>query len=139
VLHQLGRGVRKDAAAALDWCRKAAAGGDANAQYDLGLLHLAGDGVPHDEAEAVRLFQAAARQRHALACYNLGILYATGQGVARDDGAAHVWLSVAAESAEPAVVEPARRGLAQVMARLGTAGIAAARRRRAELLPGGAS
>ena len=46
------------------WNQKAAQG-DAEAQYNLGLMYDKGEGVPEDDAEAVRWYQKAAAQGNA--------------------------------------------------------------------------
>ena len=53
-------------------------GGDASAQYDLGLRYATGEGVPQDDSEAVTWYRLAAEQGHALAQATLGHMYATG-------------------------------------------------------------
>ena len=79
----------------------AAEGGDAEAQYTLGLVYATGRGAPQDGAEAVRWFRLAAEQGHALAQaaievmatergdasaqYTLGLMYANGESIPQDD------------------------------------------------------
>ena len=46
----------------LDTVRQAADQGDADAQYNLGLMYANGEGVPEDDAEAVRWYRLAADQ-----------------------------------------------------------------------------
>ncbi len=58
--------------------------GDAEAQFNLGILHDTGQGVPQSYPEAVRWYLMASDQGHATAQYNLGLLYFEGKGVARD-------------------------------------------------------
>ena len=62
-----GMGCPKDYAEAVKWYRKAAEQGDAEAQFNLGLMYADGEGVPKDYAEAVKWYRKAAEQ-----CSNLG-------------------------------------------------------------------
>ena len=45
-----GQGVPQDYAEAVTWYRKAAEQGDADAQYNLGVMYAKGQGVPQDYA-----------------------------------------------------------------------------------------
>ena len=65
----------------LDTVRQAADQGDAEAQYNLGVIYNNGEGVPKDDAEAVRWFQLAAEQGYAKAQFELGYKYRWGHGV----------------------------------------------------------
>jgi hypothetical protein len=65
-------------AEAVAYYRKAVALGNADAQYDLGVLHAAGEGVAKDEAEARRLIGLAAAQGHPAAVHALAQAYLTG-------------------------------------------------------------
>ena len=66
-MYDYGRGVAKDYAEAVRWYRKAAEQGNANAQYNLGLMYEEGLGVAKDGAEAMRWFRKAAEQGYAKA------------------------------------------------------------------------
>ncbi|WP_148132454.1 tetratricopeptide repeat protein, partial [Neisseria sp. HMSC074B07] len=68
-------------AQAVQWYRKAAEQGLADAQYNLGMMYANGQGVRQDYAEAVRWFRKTAEQGLAEAQYNLGLAYEQGQGV----------------------------------------------------------
>jgi TPR repeat protein len=94
-----GNSPEKDAspAAYIETMRKAAEAGDADAQYDLGLMYHDGEGVPEDYVEAVKWFRKAAEQGHAAAQFYLGIAYHGGVGVPKDDAEAVKWLRKAAE------------------------------------------
>ena len=81
---------------ALQQLRTLATGGDAAAQYNLGLIYEEGSGVPRDYAEAVRWYRKAADQGLANAQYNLGYIYAGGQGVPQDYAEAMRWYRLAA-------------------------------------------
>ena len=71
-----GRGVAKNVREAVVWTRKAADGGLADAQCQMGLFYMIGIGVDLDEDKAVEWLNKAAAQNHAQAQYNLGIYYA---------------------------------------------------------------
>lgn len=79
---------------------QAAESGDADAQFEMGVLHQYGRGVTQDFSEAVRLYRKAAEQGHLGAQSNLGILYASGQGVPRDYSEAMKWFTMAAEQGD---------------------------------------
>ena len=81
----------------IDALRVRAEAGDAEAQFNLGVLYNNGDGVPQDDAEAVRWYRLAADQGYADAQYNLGVMYATGEGVPQDDAEALRWYRLAAD------------------------------------------
>src|SRR5271170_5476193 len=78
-----------------EW-RPLADGGDAVAQYNLGLLYLDGHGVPQSSAEAANWFRRAAEQDYTQAQHNLGAMYGSGQGVKRDYIQAYKWLNLCA-------------------------------------------
>ena len=71
-----GRGVKKDVREAVVWTRKAADGGLADAQCQMGLFYMTGIGVDCDEGKSVEWLKKAAAQNHAQAQYNFGIYYA---------------------------------------------------------------
>ena len=50
----------KNAAEAVKWYRKAAEQGDAEAQYNLGVMYDKGEGVPKNNVEAYKWFNLAA-------------------------------------------------------------------------------
>ncbi len=76
----------------------AAAAGDAEAQYRLGLCHVHGWGTPVNADRAVEWLRRAAEQGHAGAADSLGVRYATGQGVPQDDRTAVLWFRRAARA-----------------------------------------
>ena len=65
----------------VDSLKAAAEQGDADAQFNLGLMYDAGEGVPQNYTEAARWFRMAAEQGFADAQLNLGYMYDTGRGV----------------------------------------------------------
>jgi hypothetical protein len=76
--------------------RLAAAQGNADAQFNLGLCYRLGEVVRKDDAEAVRWFRLAAAQGGALAQCNLGFSHYLGEGVEKDDVEAVRWFELAA-------------------------------------------
>ena len=65
--------------------------GDAQAQFNLGLMYDKGQGVKQDDVEAVKWYRKAAEQGLAQAQLNLGNMYRTGEGVKQDDVEAVKW------------------------------------------------
>ena len=78
-----------------DLFRQAAEQGNADAQFNLGVMYANGRGVLKDDAEAARWYRMAAEQGHAGAQSNLGVRYAIGSGVLKDATLAHMWLNIA--------------------------------------------
>ena len=76
--------------------QKAAAQGNADAQYMLGLAYATGEGVPKDAVYAIEWYQKAAAQGNVAAQYMLGLVYATGKGVPKDAAVAASWYTKAA-------------------------------------------
>ena len=90
----------KDASPAddIETLRKAAEQGNADAQYNLGVMYDEGTGgVPKDHAEALKWFRKAAEQGHAQAQFDLVVPYAFGFGVPKDYAEAFKWFRKAAE------------------------------------------
>ena len=71
-------------------------GGDARAQYDLGLMYDKGQGVPQSDVEAMHWYERAAEQGEPRAQYNLGLMHLNGQGVPPDLVKAYYWISLSA-------------------------------------------
>ncbi len=90
-------GIAKDYYKAVEYYRKAAEQGFADAQCNLGLCYEAGQGVAKDHAEAMKWYRKAAEQGHAWAQNNLGSCYYNGEGVAKDYAEAVKWYRKAAE------------------------------------------
>lgn len=82
--------------AAFPYCERAAAGGSATAQYDLGRIYENGEGVSEDKVAAVRWYRLAAVQGVARAQFNLGYMYRSGEGVSADEVEALGWYRLAA-------------------------------------------
>jgi len=93
---------RGDYAAALREWRPLAKQGNANAQYNLGIMYNNGRGVPQDYAEAVKWYRKAAEQGMAEAQVNLGVMYMyyNGHGVPQDLAEAVKWNRMAAEQGD---------------------------------------
>ncbi|MEH8027640.1 tetratricopeptide repeat protein [Gallibacterium anatis] len=66
---------KKDFATALKLWQSLAEQGDANSQYNLGLMYSRGEGVKQDDAEAMKWWRKAAEQGLSIAQYNLGVGY----------------------------------------------------------------
>ncbi len=88
--------LRGNYATALSELRPLAEQGNADAQYNLGLMYDKGHGVPQDYGQARQWYEKAAAQGNAMAQYNLGVLYRNGQGVPQDLVQAHKWLNLSA-------------------------------------------
>ncbi|MBI5252078.1 MAG: sel1 repeat family protein [Desulfomonile tiedjei] len=78
-----------------EFCQ-AAEEGDADAQFEMGVLYQYGRGVRQNLFEAVSLYCKAAEQGHIGAQSNLGVLYTLGLGIPRDYSQALYWFTKAA-------------------------------------------
>ena len=76
---------------------QAAERGNAQAQFNLGVMYATGQGVHQDYTEAVRWYRKAADQGYAEAQNNLGSMYYAGSGVHQDYAEAVRWYRKAAE------------------------------------------
>lgn len=90
--------------------------GNADAQYQLGLLYLTGKGTIQDFEEAAKWFTSAAEQNHAAAQYELGLLFHNGLGVDLDNEKSYMWLNLAAAAG----IEQAATARDKVMRSLST-------------------
>ena len=68
-----------------DGLKERAIEGDAEAQYELGMMYKYGLGVTQDREEAFYLLIKAAEQGHAMAQDNLGWTAFCGLGVVKDN------------------------------------------------------
>ena len=98
--YELGRGVPKDAARALEWYRKAAAAGFSEAQFNLGVLLFNGKDVPPNEKEAARWFIAAGQNGIFAAQKIMVKNYSTGRGVEKSPAQALAWDMLARRTLE---------------------------------------
>jgi TPR repeat protein len=81
---------------ALQWYTKAADGGNAEAQNELGFIYYSGKGVTRDLAKGAAYFVKAAQLNLPIAQYNAGLVYFSGNGVESVDLAkAYGWMSLA--------------------------------------------
>ncbi len=74
--------------------------GDADAQYNLGLMYENGKGVLQNDKTAVKWYRLAAKQGDADAQYNLGLMYENGKGVLQNDKTAVKWYRLAAKQGD---------------------------------------
>jgi len=79
--------------------------GDAQAQYNLGVMYDKGQGVPQDYKEAVKWYRLSAEQGNASAQHNLALMYAKGQGVPQDYVLAHMWWNICGSSGDEGCVK----------------------------------
>ncbi len=97
----LAAAQRGDFAMALKLWRPLAAKGDANAQFNLGVMYDHGHGVPQDYVEADNWYRLAAEQGNADAQTNLGSYFRLGgHGVPQDYKEAVRWYRLAAEQGD---------------------------------------
>ena len=87
----------KEQRKAFEEFRAAAAGGDADAQREMGRCYALGTGIAQDMVEAVKWYRKAAEQGDPEAQKDLGYCYASGEGVAKDHGEAVKWWRKAAD------------------------------------------
>ena len=124
-----------DYAAAAEAWRPLAEGGDAKAQFNLGLLYETGRGVAEDTAQAAAWYERAALQGVTQAQFNLALLHQTGRGVEKDGTEALYWLEVAARHGEGAEQAQAADAAARLAEILPAEDVDAARARAAEFAP----
>ena len=91
-----GANARGDYATVFKMYRPLAAEGDADAQYNLGLMYYNGRGVTQNYQEALRWFKLSAEQGLARGQYMLGAMYYIGGKVTQDDKEALKWWRLAA-------------------------------------------
>jgi TPR repeat protein len=95
--YYFGRGgFSQDYPKAYQSFRKAADLGNANAQYNLGIMSGDGVGILKNETAAVAWYRKAASQGHSGAQLNLGIHLSDGRGVPENDVEAVAWYRKAA-------------------------------------------
>ena len=91
--------------------RSLAEQGNAEAQFNLGLLYDRGHGVPKDKHEALRWYRRAATQGDTFAQNSLGDNYWEGTGVPKDDREAAWWWRLAADKG----IAPAQHSLGKML------------------------
>ncbi|MBO4821322.1 MAG: TonB family protein [Prevotella sp.] len=99
--HYGRNGKAKDDVKAVEWFRKAADQGGAEAQAQMGYMYLYGYGVNKDFAEALNWYRKAAEQDDASAQNQLGYMYLNGYGVNKDYAEALKWYRKAADKGLP--------------------------------------
>lgn len=72
--------------------------GNADAQFNLGLMYDSGRGVRQDYTKAVQWYRKAAEQGNAKAQYNLGLMYANGKGARQNLVIAKEWFGKACDN-----------------------------------------
>jgi TPR repeat protein len=82
---------------AIEWYRRAAERGDANAQNNIGFLYDKGLGVGQEYTQAALWYRKAAEQGNADAQNNIGLLYTKGLGVPQDYTEAMQWFRKASD------------------------------------------
>ena len=97
---EVGGGNIRTAEAGVAARRASAAQGDADAQFNLGVMYAEGYGVPQDYVEAGTWYRLAADQGDADAQFNLGVMYAEGYGVPQDYVEAGTWYRLAADQGD---------------------------------------
>ncbi|MGO9318396.1 MAG: tetratricopeptide repeat protein [Terracidiphilus sp.] len=85
-----------------------ATSGDAEAQYNLGILYNKGEGMPQDYTQAAVWYRKAAEQGLAPAQIALGASYEQGQGVPQDYAEAYFWYDLAASGKTSSAKEDAK-------------------------------
>lgn len=91
-------GLKRDPEKAAGLLTRAAALGNAEAQYYLSLLHTKAEGVEEDTDAAFTWMLAAAQQQYAPAQFELSRYYSRGIGTERNEESAVDWLERAAEN-----------------------------------------
>ena len=79
------------ASSEFDETMAAAKQGDADAQFNLGIMYDIGEGVPENNAEAVKWYRKAADQGLAKVQVNLGLMYNNGEGVPENHAEVVKW------------------------------------------------
>jgi S1-C subfamily serine protease len=92
--------LQKGYATALRELKPLAKQGDADAQFNLGVMYENGRGVPQNYKTAVKWYTLAAKQGNINAQFNLGSMYAQGLGVIQDYKTAMKWYTLAAKQGD---------------------------------------
>ena len=74
--------------------------GNADAQFNLGVMYDNGTGVLQNYKTAAKWYELSAKQGDISAQSNLGVMYEKGQGVLQDYVRAHMWFNIASISGE---------------------------------------
>jgi TPR repeat protein len=90
-------GVQNNYQKSVNWYRKAAEQGLAEAQYNLAGMYLEGQGVLKNNQEAIKWYRKAAEQGFIGAQFAVGAMYEDGQGVQQNYEEAAKWYRKVAE------------------------------------------
>lgn len=101
----IGKG---DFKAALVQLQPLAEQGNADAQFNLGLMYFNGTGVPQDDQLALKWFRLSADQGDAFAQFALGNMYYMGRGVTRNFVASYALGNLSAANLPSAFTAPAQ-------------------------------
>ena len=82
--------------------------GNADAQFNLGLMHFNGTGVPQEDQLALKWFRLSADQGDAFAQFALGNMYYMGRGVTRNFVASYALGNLAAANVPSSFTAPAQ-------------------------------
>lgn len=82
--------------------------GNADAQFNLGLMYFNGTGVQQDDQAALKWFRLAADQGDAFAQFALGNMYFMGRGVTKDFVASYALGNLSASEVPPGFSQPAQ-------------------------------
>lgn len=82
--------------------------GNADAQFNLGLMYFNGTGVAQDDQAALKWFRLAADQGHAFAQFALGNLYFMGRGVPKNFVASYALGNLSSSEVPPGFNQPAQ-------------------------------
>ena len=92
----------QDYETALPIWRELAQGGNADAEYALGVTYFKGEGVPRDLSESMKWFERAAKSGNVNAMFNLGAAYWEGNGTRQSYAEAVEWWEKSAADGQPA-------------------------------------
>jgi TPR repeat protein len=110
LLYGAGRGVEKDDTLGMQWVRRAAEQGQAQAQYFMAAAYSRGlYGLKRDDITAADWLRRSARQGNVDAQYALANAYADGRGVAYDPNEALGWIQLAAKNNHPQAAQALER------------------------------
>ena len=87
---------------AIEWYRKAAATGDAEAEFNLAGMFAEGDGIPQDLGQALELFTSSANKGYTPAIHVMAAAYEEGEmGVRIDYETVRDWLNRGVQLDDP--------------------------------------
>jgi TPR repeat protein len=88
----------KNFAEALKLFQTAAAAGDAQAMFSLGIMNAKGEAVPASKSEAFKWYKKSAEAGYPKGMFNTGVMLFSGDGVIKDLSSAFSWTRKAAEA-----------------------------------------